>query len=116
MGSLAEILAWCVAPLVFVVLPLGILLDPPRGSGFFFMYLLSPASIMAFNEASDLTNLANLPWVAVTVNFAAYGFILARLRKLCYFQADRLLGRMDADDSTEIRPVETEIKVLEFRL
>jgi ABC-type transport system involved in multi-copper enzyme maturation permease subunit len=92
MGSLAAIVAWCVAPLVFVCMPLAILFRTvPPESGIEFSLLLSPASIMAVNEDGQWRSLANLPWLAVAVNFAAYGLITLWLRRLCYAQARVLL-------------------------
>jgi len=110
-GALGGILAWCVAPLVFVALPLAIMLNPPHLSGFGFVLLLSPASIMAFNETNDWQSVANLPWVAVILNFAAYGMILMGLRRLCYSHVDRLLGRLDVEEAYEIWRARPEIQV-----
>jgi hypothetical protein len=59
---------------------------------------------MAFNETNDWGALASLPWVAVIVNFAAYGWVSELLRRMCYSYADRLLGREDVDDSLDSRP------------
>ena len=101
MASLAAILAWCVAPLVFILMPLSIMLDPRPDEGRLgFVALLSPASIMAFNEEGYWRNVANSPWLAVAGNFAVYGVITLWLRKLCYSRADRLLGRLASDKPT----------------
>ena len=108
-GALAAILAWCVAPLVFVAMPLRIMLDAGPDSGIGFLLLLSPASIIEFNEESGWRSLANYPWVAVSVNFAAYGLILVWLRKLCYSHADRLLGRVNVGEQPDVRAKGIEI-------
>jgi ABC-type transport system involved in multi-copper enzyme maturation permease subunit len=103
-GSLAAILAWCVVPLLFVCMPLAIMFraaSPDSGIGY--SLLLSPASIIAINEEGQWRSLANLPWFAVAVNFAAYGLITLWLRKLCYSRADRLLGRVPIDKLPETR-------------
>ncbi len=73
------------------------------------MLLLSPVSIMAINEDLEWRTVANHPWLAVTLNFAVYGLILAFLRKLCYSHANRLLGRADVDEMAEIGPRSAEI-------
>ena len=109
MGSLAAILAWCVAPLVFILMPLTILVDPRPDSGFGFVALLSPASIMAFNEDGYWRNVADSPWLAVAVNFAGYGVITLWLRQLCYSRADRLLGRLASEGPTGPRPESSQI-------
>jgi hypothetical protein len=108
-GSLIAILAWCVAPLLFVAMPLGIMFHPARDGGFGFVFLLSPASIMAFNEEGHWGEFGNRAWLAVILNFAAYGLILAWLRKKCYQHADRLLGCLDSEESTAVRPGNAEI-------
>ena len=111
MASLGAILAWCVAPFIFIVMPLAIMFRPGPGpqSGIGFVFLLSPVSIMAINEDLDWRIVANLPWLAVGLNFAAYGSILVVLRRMCYSHANRLLGRADVDELAEIRPRSAEI-------
>jgi hypothetical protein len=93
------------------VLLLGIIFDQLRhpNSGLIGLFLFSPGSIMAFNETNDWGPLVNFPWVAVVVNFAAYGWILGLLRRMCYTRADRLLGRMDAEDASEIQRENSEV-------
>jgi hypothetical protein len=104
MGSLATILAWCVAPLVFLLMPLAILVDPRPDSGFGFISLLSPASIMALNEDGYWRNVGDSPWLAVALNFSVYGAITLWLRQLCYSRADRLLGRLASERPTSPSP------------
>jgi hypothetical protein len=110
MGSLAAILAWCIGP-PFAVLLLATVFDQMRrpDSGLIALFLFSPAFIMGFNESNDWAVLAKAPWIAVIVNFTAYGLILVCLRKLCYAHANRLLGRADVDELAEIGPKSAKI-------
>ncbi|HEY2252658.1 MAG TPA: hypothetical protein VGH74_16405, partial [Planctomycetaceae bacterium] len=109
-GALAAILAWCVAPLVFVFMPIVILLHLQPGSSAGFLLLLSPASIMAINESCEWRSLANCPWTAVAVNFTAYALITLWIRRLCYNHADRLLGRLAVDPSSAAGPESSQIE------
>lgn len=95
-GSMGAIVAWCVLPIVFVTIPLEIVLGhSPRalidGSA-----LLSPATIIPYNEFDSLGDFGNPSWLAVILNFAAYATVLAVLRALCLANADRWLGRSDS--------------------
>src|SRR5205807_2698958 len=92
-----------------VVLPVGIMFQPSQRSAFGFTFLLSPPFIMAFNETNDWSVLPDNPWIAVIINFAAYGLILVLLRRACYAHADRRLGRVGADESREAPPESCEI-------
>ncbi len=96
-GSLAAILAWCVAPLLLIFMPIVIMFDLHPGTAAGFLLLLSPVPIIGINENNDWRSLADCPWTAVIVNFTAYGLIALWLRRKCYAQADRLLGRSCED-------------------
>ena len=108
-GALGAILAWCVGPLLFIILPIGIIFQPSLHSPFGYLFLLSPAMIMAFNETNDWPFRPDNPWIAVVVNFAAYGFILFLLRRACYAHADRRLGRVGVDEASDHRDESFEI-------
>jgi ABC-type transport system involved in multi-copper enzyme maturation permease subunit len=101
-AALGALVGWCLVPMMLIVLPLGVIFQPPGNSGFGFLFLLSPAAIVPLNEFSEWHELANLPWVAVVLNFMGYGMCLFLLRQLCLASADRLLGRVEyynADDA-----------------
>jgi hypothetical protein len=101
-GALGAVLAWCIGPLIFIMLPIEILFNPPNGSGSAIFYLTSPASIMAFNEGNEWRELFDMPWLMMFANFAWYGACLAFFRWLCFAQADRLLGRLEVHKSDEV--------------
>ena len=97
-GAMAAIVAWCVVPLVFVVMPLGNLLqgwgmrqDVTRWAS-----LLSPAMIIPYNEFEWLREFTDFAWPAVILNFAVYATILIVIRWLCMRNADRWLGRSES--------------------
>ena len=94
-AALGALVGWCLLPLMLVVLPVGVIFQPRGNSGFGFLFLLSPAAIVPLNEFSDWQELANLPWVAVVLNFMGYGMCLFLLRQLCLLSADQLLGRVE---------------------
>jgi hypothetical protein len=94
-AALGALVGWCLLPMMLVVLPLGVIFQPPGNSGFGFLFLLSPAAIVPLNEFSEWQELANLPWVAVVLNFMGYGMCLFLLRQLCLLSADQLLGRVE---------------------
>jgi ABC-type transport system involved in multi-copper enzyme maturation permease subunit len=101
-GSLAAIVLGCAAPLVFFVIPLGILFpDASRqdnGRLMFWASLTSPASITVLNEfQTRVLDQFNHPWLAITLNFAAYGALLFVIRRTCLAHADCWLGRSDAE-------------------
>jgi hypothetical protein len=107
-ASLAAIVAWCVVPILLFTMPLEMLLIGPRwGRGpeawrealIRFSALLSPATIIPFNEFNALNQLADWRWLPVIVNFVGYGACLVYFRRLCLTNADRLLGRVGADGS-----------------
>jgi hypothetical protein len=96
---LAAIVGWCVAPLVFFVMPLGMLFYSPGEmdrSMVALTLLVSPAMIIILNELNGLRDLFDAPWIAVTVNSIGYGIALAVFRRLCLNHADRLLGRLES--------------------
>jgi hypothetical protein len=64
------------------------------------LFLLSPAAIVPLNEFSEWQELANLPWVAVVLNFMGYGICLFFVRQLCLLSADQLLGRVENYEAT----------------
>jgi hypothetical protein len=99
-GATGGLVVWCVAPLLFVTMPLAIYLGsfgPLENRELIACTsLLSPAGIVPFNEFDSLRELGN-PWLAVLVNFACYGALLASVRFACLRNADRWLGRMEGD-------------------
>lgn len=94
-GSLGAIVGWCILPLVFVFMPIGILFQPSNHSGFMFVALLSPMMIVPLNEFCSLDQFGHLPWLAVVFNFLGYGMALIVVRGFCLTNADRFLGRAD---------------------
>jgi len=98
------LVVWCIAPVLFVTLPLGIL-RPSLGQGMSYAdydvlikcsSLLSPAAILPFIEFDNLSEL-RVPWVVVLANFTCYVLVLVLVRTVCLRNADRWLGRTAGD-------------------
>jgi ABC-type transport system involved in multi-copper enzyme maturation permease subunit len=102
-GATGGLVAWCIVPLLLVTLPLSIASETlsypysewirgwKKPSS-----LLSPASILPFNEFDSLHELGE-PWIAILVNFACYGALLFVVRAICVRNADRWLGRTEGE-------------------
>ncbi|MBI3864929.1 MAG: hypothetical protein HY290_23885 [Planctomycetia bacterium] len=104
MGAMAAIVAWCVAPLIFIVIPLSILFphfgtDRPFEAMIELASLLSPATAVFMNEFGALKEFKIGPWVTIVVNFVMYGALLFWIRRVCLTNADRWLGRLEGGDT-----------------
>ena len=101
-GSMAAIAAWCIAPLVFIAMPLAIMMDAmglASGGKYWkyviqFVSLLSPATMVFMNEVVGMSEFSG-PWLSVFLNFAGYGAALVAIRAICLKNADRWLGRAE---------------------
>ena len=91
-STLAAIVAWCVLP-VFSTIMLVELTGASPGDSLSYLVLLSPATVIPFNEFFALDEIFATPAVAVMLNFAFYGFVLFVLRAACLRDLDRHLGR-----------------------
>jgi hypothetical protein len=99
-AALAVIVVWCAAPFI-----LGIVLHEGPG-GFLnyresllsYVFLLSPISVIAFSEFSDLDMFNSTPWGATIVNWVIYGGLLLVVRQWCLLTAARRLGRAEVGD------------------
>ena len=102
-GSLAAIVGWCVLPFVIFVIPLEITGAYSQRASIAYISLLSPATIIPYNEFDLYREFAPYPprtgwaagWYAVAFNFLFYGFCLFVFRSLCVFHADRHLERAE---------------------
>jgi ABC-type transport system involved in multi-copper enzyme maturation permease subunit len=95
-GATGGLVAWCVAPVLLITMPLAIMLNRPPWEYRQLIActsLLSPAAIIPFNEFDDLHEFGEVPWAAVLLNFALYALLLSTVRFLCLRKADRWLGR-----------------------
>ena len=96
MVSVVAIAAWCAVP---ILIPLCVdeFIFPEHSWGadspLHFLFLLTPAAVIAVNEFDELYHLARMPWLAITFNFAYYGSIALILRQVCLADAARLLKR-----------------------
>jgi ABC-type transport system involved in multi-copper enzyme maturation permease subunit len=107
-GSMAAVAVWCIAPVVFFVLPLSIMARSPNmllstaewQSLTEFASLFSPATIVFVNEGGVLHEYPG-PWISVWLNFAFYGAALVAFRALCLKNADRWLGRATGIENRE---------------
>jgi ABC-type transport system involved in multi-copper enzyme maturation permease subunit len=105
MGSMAAIVAWCIGPLVFIVIPLSIIYSDLLGQRenqliVELATLLSPATVVFMNEIDQLKEYHMSAWGAIMVNFAIYGALLFWIRRVCLVRAERWLGRLEAEDAT----------------
>lgn len=98
-GSMAAIVGWSVAPFIFCVMPLAIVV---RGSGddglISCLSLLSPATVVFWNEIEFnflKRTFGELIWLPFFLNFTGYGIAIAFFRLLCLNNADRWLGRVE---------------------
>lgn len=106
LAAVGALVAWCVLPLVFVMMPLSILAGPVEFGAFAtFFSLFSPASIVVYNEWNALDRFMYFSWFAVLLNFAGYGYALYRVRGACLANADRWLERADYVESGSTLPV-----------
>lgn len=97
-ASLAALVGWCLLPIFLVTIPLEIVFRPAGMDKKIInaLALLSPATIIPFNEMNALNQFADEPWLPIVVNFALYGTCLVAFRWKCLSQADQLLGRLQA--------------------
>ncbi len=103
MGSMAAIVAWCIAPLVFIVIPLSIMFDMPGPKQneelIELATLLSPATVVFMNEIDQLKEYDMTAWGAIIVNFTIYGALLFWIRRVCLVHSERWLGRLEIDET-----------------
>jgi len=102
-GAMGAIVAWSVAPLIFIVVPLAIVFDGNGRDPFDKILLelsslLSPAAIVFLNEVNLLKDWDMPTWVPIFLNFSFYGLCLFGFRRLCLKNVDRWLGRVDSFD------------------
>ena len=109
-GSMATIVAWCVAPFVFIVIPLAIYFQgrgPSTDPVLTSTMLLSPATILFWNEID--TDIVwrqygkEFEWLPVVINFSGYLVALFLVRRSCLRNADRWLGRAEENSSNAAR-------------
>lgn len=97
--SLVAAVVTCLAPWLFLVLPLEIAwsgnADVQKTLNW--VSLVSPASIVFKNE-SNLARYFDARWGAIGLNFAVYGCVLLGVRQVCLARADRWLGRAAQSD------------------
>ena len=92
--SLAIIVGWCALPICLLAFINEVLIGGfVNRDTFGFLYLLSPVSIIPFNEFNAYREIGDAPWVIVLINFVMYGTCLFVFRTLCLRLANRLLGR-----------------------
>lgn len=101
MGSMAAIVGWCLAPLMFIVIPLTILFPGIPGPNptqviIELASFLSPATVVFMNEINQLREFDVGPWWTIAINFTLYGACLVAIRRVCIVHADRWLGRLEA--------------------
>jgi ABC-type transport system involved in multi-copper enzyme maturation permease subunit len=106
-GSMAAIVAWCVAPFIFIVIPLAISFQgrgPSHDPVLSCTMLLSPASIIFWNEFNTdfvWREFGENLWVPVVLNFGVYLAALVFFRRVCLRNADRWLGRLQETTSPD---------------
>ena len=104
MGSMAAIVGWCIAPLVFIAIPLSIIFPGYTGQKQMqeiieLASLLSPATVVFMNEIGQLNGYEITGWGAIVINFVVYGGLLFWIRRICLVHAERWLGRLEAEES-----------------
>lgn len=95
-ASLALIVVWCALPFITgIVIHEGFRSVNYRESPLSYIFLLSPISVIAFSEFSELTMFNSTPWIATFVNWLIYGGLLIAVREWCLLTASRRLGRSE---------------------
>lgn len=94
LASLGVLIAWCLVPWLLFV-PSQQPLTQPVGGLLLSLLLLSPASIIMFNEGMTPFGFANSHLALVCLNFAIYGMILWLVRRRCLVGAGKRLGRCE---------------------
>jgi ABC-type transport system involved in multi-copper enzyme maturation permease subunit len=111
-GALATIVAWCVLPFLFIVLPIEIIFGGQAmssASPFSFLTLFSPATVVVLTEVNELHEVGRAPWLAVILNFVIYVPCYVLFRALCLNFADRCLDRNEHGMAIAERHVETPV-------
>ena len=104
-GSLAVIVGWCAVPLILGVSIME-LFGVYGDSAFYYLLLISPATIIPFAEFSALREFNNTPWLAVFLNYSFYIPILLFVRWQSLKFAARHLGRAESASPPPIRPIQ----------
>ncbi len=101
-GSLAANVGWWVAPFIFCVMPLSIMMRGSSDDGLLAcVTLLSPATVVFWNEIEFnflKHTFGEFVWLPFFLNFAGYGIAIAFFRALCLNNADRWLGRVAGEE------------------
>ena len=92
------IVLWCAGPIVLKYV-LWDLLPWTRSVAFYYLELLSPATMIIMAERADayyaFARTFRVPAaVPICINFALYGTVLFVFRRLCLTRADKYLGRV----------------------
>jgi hypothetical protein len=86
--------AWCILP-IFIIVMITELLGVSSRSPLIALTLLSPATIIPFNEFNDLDDLSKHRWLLVVANFTFYGICLLFFRSRCLGSTGQYLGRLE---------------------
>jgi hypothetical protein len=96
--SLVVVVAWCILPLIVVLIGWELFRDPGMNSGienhgFGMLLQLSPLGLLCQSEFDSIQRLSEIPFVPMLVNMLFYGSITLVLKYNVLSNADRLLGR-----------------------
>jgi hypothetical protein len=98
LAALVTVAAWCILPLIVVLLGWEIWRDPGMNSGlenhgFGMLLQFSPLGLLCTSEFDALQRFSEIPFLPMLLNILFYGSITLILRHNVLSHADRLLGR-----------------------
>jgi hypothetical protein len=97
--SVLVLVAWCILP--FAILAPFFITRMLKESESIWLLMLSPATIIGFNEFHELRDLSDTQWPAVIGNTLFYGLIYLAFRTWCLASADRAVGRLTGPSAVQ---------------
>ena len=100
-SAVLALVAWCILP--FAILAPFFITDMLNERDSIWLIMLSPATIIGFNEFHELRDQSDNQWLVVIGNTVFYGLIYLAFHTWCLASADRAVGRL-AGPSTVDKP------------
>jgi len=104
--AVAGLVLWLATPPLLVLLWIIVVNRGRDNDALLFPMLLSPATILPFNEFHEWRAFGTSPWAPIIINFTFHGGMWFLFRYLCLSRADKYLGRVTARGGALRRGVE----------